>query len=55
MQIKYTLGAEFTKNPYHIPLIQGKITRALPQLVPEIHDEVVDAFNELLPLTDGKI
>jgi len=42
-------------NPYHIPIIQGQLTKALPQLVPEIHEEIVDAFNDIIPLTSGKI
>ncbi|KIM38724.1 hypothetical protein M413DRAFT_447671 [Hebeloma cylindrosporum] len=51
LQTEYTLGAQFTKNPYHAPIIRAKLTRALPQLMPEIHEEVVDAFNEFIPLT----
>ena len=44
-----------SKNPYTVPIFRAQLTRALPQLVPDVHEEIVDAFNEFIPLTDGKI
>ena len=55
LQIDFTLGEHMRTNPYHIPILRSQLTRALPQLVPEIHEEIVDAFNEFIPLTSGKI
>ncbi|KIM39577.1 hypothetical protein M413DRAFT_447055 [Hebeloma cylindrosporum] len=51
IQIEYTLGGHVKTNPYHIPIIRAQLTRALPQLVPEVHEEVVDAFNDFIPPT----
>ena len=55
LQLEYTLGGHIMTNPYHIPIVRVRLTRALPQLVPDIQEEVVDAFNEFIPLTSGKI
>ena len=44
-----------TENLYHIPILQTQLTRALPRLVPEVYDEVDNAFNELIPRTGGEI
>jgi len=51
-QVQYTFGEHISKNPYHIPIIRAQLTRALPQLVPEVHEEVIDAFNDFIPLTN---
>ena len=40
-------------NPYHVPIIRAHLTKALPQLMRDVHEEVVDAFNEFIPLTSG--
>jgi hypothetical protein len=53
--MEYTIGRHIINNAYHIPLIRTQLTRVLPQLVPEVHEEVVDAFNEFIPPTGGKI
>jgi len=55
LQVKFTLGEQITKNPYHTLIIQKQLSRAIPQLVPEIYEEVADAFNEFIPLTAGEI
>ncbi|KAF8185937.1 cytochrome P450, partial [Pholiota molesta] len=52
LQVEYTLGDRVSKNPYHIPIIRAQLTRALPQLVPEVQDELQEAFKEYLPPTD---
>jgi hypothetical protein len=54
LQVEYTLGDRVSKNPYHIPIIRAQLTRALPQLVPEVQDELQEAFKEYLPPTDGE-
>ncbi|KAF9528911.1 cytochrome P450 [Crepidotus variabilis] len=51
-QLAYTLGHHINENPYHVPIIRTQLTRSLPLLVPEIHDELVQAFKHYIPLTD---
>lgn len=51
LQFEYTIG-EHIKDPYHLYVIRKQLTKALPQLVPEMHAEIVDAFNELIPLSN---
>jgi hypothetical protein len=53
--MEYTFGRHMEKNTYHVPLIRAQLTRVLPQLVPAIHEEVVDTFNEFIPPTSGEI
>jgi len=55
LQLDYTLGAQFSKNPYHVPIIRTQFTRAIPHFVPELHEEVTAAFNEFIPLTSGEL
>ncbi|KAF9478579.1 cytochrome P450 [Pholiota conissans] len=52
LQVKYTMGERVSKNPYHIPIVRAQLTRALPQLVPEVQDELEDAFKQFIPPTD---
>ncbi|KAJ3502116.1 hypothetical protein NLJ89_g9030 [Agrocybe chaxingu] len=54
LQTWYSLGPNIVKNPYHLPIVRTQLTRALPQLVPAVHEEVVDAFNDFIPATNGK-
>lgn len=53
LQVAYTLGPEITDNPYHVPAIKAQLNRALPKLLPEIHDEMKDAFRDYIPATNG--
>jgi len=53
LQLKYTLGSQIGTNPYHISVVRGKLTRSIPELVPALHDEVVEAFSQHIPPTDG--
>ena len=55
LQTDYTLGQNVTDNPYHLPIIRSQLTQALPLLVPEVHDEVVTACNEFIPITEGSL
>ncbi|KAF9528910.1 cytochrome P450, partial [Crepidotus variabilis] len=54
LQTRYTLGPQISDNPYHIPIIRAQLTRSLPLLVPEIYDELLEAFKDNIPATDGK-
>ena len=49
--LKYTFGEGETLN---VDLIRNKLTRALNALLPEIQGEIVAAFNDFIPATDGE-
>lgn len=50
----YTLGAETRQDPYHIPIVRTTLTRALGVRFPDIKDETIAAFNDIIPLNDCK-
>ncbi|KAF5316158.1 hypothetical protein D9619_006291 [Psilocybe cf. subviscida] len=50
----YTLGAETRQEPYHIPIVRTTLTRALGVRFPDIKDETIAAFNDIIPLNDYK-
>jgi hypothetical protein len=50
-----TLGTNIRDNDYHTPIIRTTFTRILPILIPEVYDEVVHAFNDIVPATEGKV
>jgi hypothetical protein len=47
---RYTLGDEVHDNPYHIAVIRSQLTRNIGKVYPEIRDEVVTSFDEILDL-----
>ncbi|CCM04380.1 uncharacterized protein FIBRA_06554 [Fibroporia radiculosa] len=51
IQEEYTIGRELMSSAYHTPLLITRIARYLTELFPDIHDEVVTAFNDELGLT----
>ncbi|KAF8844228.1 cytochrome P450 [Paxillus ammoniavirescens] len=50
MNLEYTLGQDAHHNPYHIPIIRSQLTRNLGILYPDIRNEIVTAFEEILDL-----
>ncbi|KAF5379456.1 hypothetical protein D9615_006552 [Tricholomella constricta] len=50
IQVKYTLGPSISEDPYHIPIVRSQLTRNLPALFPEIREEVVAAFDDIILL-----
>ncbi|KIJ13839.1 hypothetical protein PAXINDRAFT_80343 [Paxillus involutus ATCC 200175] len=50
MNLEYTLGQDAHHNPYHIVIIGSQLTRNLGILYPDIIDEIVTAFEEILGL-----
>ncbi|KAI0059479.1 cytochrome P450 [Artomyces pyxidatus] len=52
LQIKYTLGEEFEKDSYHIPLVRTQLTRNLGVLFDDMRDELVAAFEDMIPARD---
>lgn len=53
LQVIYTLSENINKNLYHVPILRAQLTRALPELAIEVLDEVREAFNEVIPPSDG--
>lgn len=54
-QADYTFGPGLFTHPHHTDTVQGAITRNLVAKFDEIRDEIVDSFNEYIPLTKGSI
>ncbi|KAJ7445901.1 cytochrome P450 [Mycena latifolia] len=52
LQSDYTMGQEITTNPYHAAAIRGSLTRNLARCFPEVRDEIVHAFDDVLALND---
>ncbi|KAF8955284.1 cytochrome P450 [Flammula alnicola] len=53
-QIDYMLGKEIRVDPYHFAIIRSPMTRNLGIRFPEIKDEIITAFSELIPVIDTK-
>ncbi|KAF8844224.1 cytochrome P450, partial [Paxillus ammoniavirescens] len=50
LKMEYTLGHDIRHNPYHIPIIRLQLTRNIGALCPDMKDETVVAFEEVLDL-----
>jgi hypothetical protein len=46
------MGPELTRNPYHVEVIRGTLTRNLGRCFPQVRDEIVHAFDHVLGLED---
>ena len=44
------MGPEIHHNPYHIPIVGIQLTRNIGTLYPEIREEIVAAFDDVLDL-----
>jgi hypothetical protein len=53
MQTDWTVGPEVAANPYHVLAIRGSLTRNLVRCFPQVRDEIVNAFDEVLALKDN--
>ncbi|KAJ7499254.1 cytochrome P450 [Mycena latifolia] len=53
LQTGYTMGWGIENNPYHAGVVRTSMTRNLGTLFPEVRDEIVTAFDDILP-TQGK-
>lgn len=49
LQVKYTFGLEAQTHPYHVAVLQGQLRRKLGNLFPDIHHEICQTFDEILP------
>lgn len=52
LQADYTFGPEVRHNPYHIGILHSQISRNIGVLCPEIRDEIITAFGDILHLRD---
>ncbi|KAJ7148805.1 cytochrome P450 [Mycena crocata] len=53
LAVKYTLGAGFVSNPYHVRVLQSSLTRNISALFSELKDEIFTAFEDEIPLSDN--
>jgi len=42
-------------DPYHLAVLRNQLNRNLGVLFPQTHDEIVRAFDEIIPLTSGEL
>ncbi|KAF7340466.1 hypothetical protein MVEN_01966900 [Mycena venus] len=50
IQGKHTIGHDLSDNPYHVHAIRTSLTRNLHACFPDVRDEIVCAFNDILQL-----
>jgi cytochrome P450 len=51
--IKYTLGSNIITDQYHIHVVRNQLTKNLGVVFPDIRDEIVQAFDDVIcPTTD---
>ncbi|TDL22833.1 cytochrome P450 [Rickenella mellea] len=48
----YTMGQELIDNSYHVAIIRTQLTRNLSSVFPQVRNEIVHSFQDLIPLTD---
>ncbi|KAJ7876710.1 cytochrome P450 [Mycena olivaceomarginata] len=54
IQAKYTMGRDLTDNPYHLNAVRTSLTRNLHICFPDVRDEIVCAFNDVLQLQESE-
>ncbi|KAJ7498063.1 cytochrome P450 [Mycena galericulata] len=52
LQTRYTLGRGIERDPYHPTVIRTSLSRNVGNRFPDVRDEIVCSFSELLPLHD---
>ncbi|KAF7364554.1 hypothetical protein MVEN_00324400 [Mycena venus] len=50
VQAKYTMGRDLSDQPYHLNAVRTSLTRNLHVCFPDVRDEIVCAFNDVLQL-----
>ncbi|KAJ6570329.1 cytochrome P450 [Mycena sp. CBHHK59/15] len=53
LQTDFTMGSDMRLNTYHLTTIRSSLTKNLAPRFPDVHDEIVCAFEDLLAL-EGK-
>ncbi|KAI0073032.1 cytochrome P450 [Panus rudis PR-1116 ss-1] len=51
VHLSYTFG-DFEKDPFHIEVIRAHLTRHLASIFADIREEIVAAYNDLIPLSE---
>ena len=49
-----TLGKRVVKNHYHLSVIRNELTRNIGNVFPDLREEIVLAFNDKIPPTEGR-
>ncbi|CAK5261946.1 unnamed protein product [Mycena citricolor] len=52
LHLEHTLGHEQHQDPFQVPVVRSPLTRNIGVCFPDIHDEVVNAFTDLVPPSD---
>ena len=47
------MGSEVHYNPYHIPVMRSQFPRKIEILYPELREEIITAFDDILNLDDN--
>lgn len=55
LAVRYTFQDSVADNQYHVAVVRTDLNRHLPEIMPEILDEVQAAMADHIPLTDGTI
>ena len=55
VQMDYTMSRSMHNDPYHVDIIRGTLTKKLDVLFPNLHDEIVKAFKDEIPATEGAL
>jgi hypothetical protein len=55
LAIDWTLGPSIAIDPYHIPIVRNQLTRNLGNLFSGLRQEIVLAFDETIPPTEGTL
>ncbi|KAJ7233059.1 cytochrome P450 [Mycena rebaudengoi] len=53
LQTRYTLGRGIERDPYHPVVIRTSLSRNVGNRFPDVRDEIVCAFSDLLPFKDA--
>ena len=51
--MKLSLGEETFADPYHIPVIRTALTKNIAAKFPDMRDEIVESFQDVLALDDN--
>ncbi|KAG6915977.1 hypothetical protein DXG01_009029 [Tephrocybe rancida] len=54
LQMLYTMGPEIRYDFYHVNVVKTSLTRSLVNRFPDVQDEIVAAFKDYMPATDGR-
>ncbi|TFK19403.1 cytochrome P450 [Coprinopsis marcescibilis] len=51
LQAKYTITESGFSNTYHVPIVKNQLKKATPELVPTVHEELAQSFDEYITAT----